>query len=229
MLEKMPFNGIPFCVFFSLFLLSSIIHLVFCFLEKEKLRKITKPFCVFFLAIAVIFICPNEWLIYTGLLFGVVGDILLLKKHKVWPLVIGTFSFFVNHCLFIAEAIKLCFPINNFIYFFMALFPILFCLISYYPFKKVFRQGQLTFGGSIYCSFLALDFLMMLVLAIMYKPQFLLVSSIGGFAFIASDIFLCYTLFIKDVKRRDFFIMALYLIAQALISFGLAFTFLLSI
>ncbi len=229
MIEKMPFNGIPFCVFFSLFLLISIVHLLFCFFEKEKLRKISKPFCVLLLSIAIIFISPSEYFIYVGLLFGVVGDILLLKKHKVWPLVIGTFFFFLNHCFFVIEAIKLCFPINDFIYFFMAFFPILFCLITYYPFKKVFRQGQLTFGGSIYCSFLSLDFLMMLVLSIMYKPKYLLISSLGGFAFIASDIFLCYTLFIKDVKRRDFFIMALYLIGQTLISFGLAFTFLLSI
>ncbi|MCI7212824.1 MAG: hypothetical protein MR467_01565, partial [Bacillales bacterium] len=70
----MPFNGIPFYVFIGLFLLISIIHLVFCFKEMEKWRKITKPFCVIILAIAIAFASPTQYLIYIGLLFGVIGD-----------------------------------------------------------------------------------------------------------------------------------------------------------
>lgn len=225
----MPFKGIPFYVFISIFLLSCIIHLVFCFIENEKYRKITKPFCVFFLSIAIAFASPSQYLVYIGLIFGVIGDICLLKKHKVWPFAAGMISFFINHCMFIAEAIRLNYPVNNFFYFFLAFFPVVFCLISYYPFKKVFREGRLTFGASCYAAILTLDFLTMLILGISRQSNFLYIASCGGFAFILSDIFLSYTLFIKDKKRRDFFIMALYLLGEALLSLGLVFSYLATI
>lgn len=221
----MPFNGIPFYVFLGLFLLISIIHLVFCFKEMEKWRKITKPFCVIILAIAIAFASPTQYLIYIGLLFGVIGDICLIKKHKVWPFVSGVIAFFLNHICFIAEAIRLCYPVNYFLYFFLGFFPIIFCLGGYFVFKKIIREGRLTFGASVYGAFLTLDFLTMFVLAISRHSIFLAVASCGGLSFIVSDIYLCYTLFVKDKKRRDFFIMASYLLAQALIALGLVFTF----
>jgi hypothetical protein len=44
---------------------------------------------------------------------------------------------------------------------------------------------------------------------------------IGLVLFIISDTFLTYTMFIKDVKRRDFYIMFTYLAAQVLFLVGI--------
>ena len=53
-------------VFFALFVAVTIVQLVAAFLEKEMLRKITKPFCVFFLALAVVVTLPTHPHIYIG-------------------------------------------------------------------------------------------------------------------------------------------------------------------
>ena len=46
---------------------------------------------------------------------------------------------------------------------------------------------------------------------------------IGNVLFFASDIILSISMFFKDFKRRDFYIMSTYLAAQTLMSLGLLF------
>jgi hypothetical protein len=52
--------------FFILSLLAMITNLVSAFLEKETVRKISKPFCLLFLGIAVAFAIPNHPMVYLG-------------------------------------------------------------------------------------------------------------------------------------------------------------------
>ena len=68
-------------VFLGIFFSFSVFHLVVCFFENEKLRKITKIFCLVLLAIAACFLAYRHPLIYVGAILGAVGDYFLLKKN----------------------------------------------------------------------------------------------------------------------------------------------------
>lgn len=103
-MPPIDFSSIPplAYVFFSLSLLATAVELVFAFIENEIGRKITKCFCVGFLAVMTIVWLPDAWLIYCGAIFGTIGDFLLLKKHKVYPMVFGTLAFLIGHAFYIA-------------------------------------------------------------------------------------------------------------------------------
>ena len=222
----MTWDRIPIAayVFFGLFVVASITHLVFCFFEKELGRKITKCMTTGFLGIALIFAVPFEPLIYIGLFLGCLGDGLLLKKHKVWPFFVGMLSFLAGHILYIAELMKICSPLH-WGYFvatgvYLVLFPILF-----FPFaKKISHQRKLSVVGSVYFGILSLDLIWSLVACFHGHVDFCLLSVFGSICFLASDAFLTKTLFKKDVRRRDFYIMSTYLLAQAFVTVGLALT-----
>ncbi len=57
--------------------------------------------------------------------------------------------------------------------------------------------------------------------------NFMILGVIGGISFLASDMILTKSFFIKDFKRRDYYIMLFYLLGQALILIGITFTYVL--
>jgi len=211
-------------VFFFLSILATACELAFAFLENELGRKTAKCFCVGCLGLMAVDWVPRAWPIYVGAFLGTIGDAFLLKKHKVWPMVLGTFSFFVGHVFYIAlYAMAVHFP--WWIYVAFAVFYVLFCLIAYGPMHKIIKQPQMAFGGTIYFGILVLDFLFAAAACFFGAFDYLFLAALGGVCFIASDCFLVYTSYVKDMKRRDFYIMATYVMAQALIIVGACLTF----
>ena len=213
-------------VFFGLFLAVSIVHLVFCYLEMELARKITKCMTTGMLFLAVVFAIPKEPLVYIGLLLGVAGDGFLLKKHKVWPFVAGMLSFLAGHILYIVSFIRLCGTLHWAYYVATGLYCILFPILFFHVGNKIVHQKNLAFGGVAYFGFLFLDLIWSIIACCFGNANFCLLCVFGSVCFIASDIFLTKTMFKKDVKRRDFFIMSTYLLAQGLIVVGLTLTLL---
>lgn len=219
------FASIPVAayVFFGLSVLATSVELYFAFVENELGRKICKCFCVLFLAAMAAAWKPEAWPIYVGAAFGVLGDFLLLEKHKVYPMVLGTASFFVGHGFYIAAYCLLCsFP--WWVYVGFSVFYVLFCLLGYGVIHKAVKEPHMAFGAIVYFGGLVLDFLFAVVSCFFGKFDFLFLCALGGVSFIVSDCFLLRTSFVKDVKRRDFFIMSTYVLAQALIVLGLCFT-----
>ncbi len=219
------FSAIPAAayVFFGLGMIATAVELYFAFIENELGRKIAKCFCVGFLMIMAACWKPLAWPIYVGAAFGVIGDFFLLKKHKVMPMVLGTTSFLIGHVFYIAAYCLLCsFP--WWIYLAFAVFYLLFCLLGYGLIHKAIKEPHIAFGGIVYFGMLVLDFLFALTSCFFGRFEFVFLCALGGVSFIVSDCFLLKTSFVKDVKRRDFFIMATYVLAQALIIVGLCLT-----
>jgi uncharacterized membrane protein YhhN len=219
------FSSIPplAYVFFALCLLATCVELFFAYLENERGRKIAKCFCVGFLVAMAIAWKSQAWPIYLGATFGVIGDFFLLKKHKVLPIVLGTTSFLIGHVFYIIAYCLLC-SFSWWVYVALAVFYALFCLIGYHIIHKFIKEPHLAFGGIVYFGMLVLDLLFAIFACFYGKFECVFMCVLGGVCFVISDCFLVRTSFVKDVKRRDFFIMATYMMAQILIIVGLCFS-----
>ena len=224
----MDWNRIPIAsyIFFGLFLLTSVVHLVFCFFEMELPRKITKCFTTGFLSIACIIAIPTEPLVYLGCVFSMLGDLFLLKKHKVWPFVGGMVSFLVAHICYIAAFIALCQPLHYGYYVFLAVYMVVFPVLFFQVAKRIVHQKKIVFGGTMYFAVLTMDLIWAIIACCKGHLDYCLLCAFGAASFLVSDIFLTKTMFQRDVKRRDFYIMATYLLAQGLIIAGFTMTLL---
>jgi len=84
-------------IFFSLFVIISLVELFLAFNEYEKWRMIIKPFSLFFLALSALFALPTPPLIYIGAFLGMIGDIFLIFVRKKKLFILGTLSFLFGH------------------------------------------------------------------------------------------------------------------------------------
>src|SRR5574344_631760 len=221
---------ILFVVFMSLFALASLFNLYAGFVEHEKLRRISKPFCLLFLAMATIFASPSSYLIYIGALFGALGDLLLIWKDNKVCLLTGLISFLSGHIcyismglIFLANAGKL--PGLSFLY--LALGYLGIVLLAIYPLYRATKGSKVfTIGGTFYASILISVLATGILGMALGYSGYLFLMVIGAVFFIASDCTLTFTIFSHDIPRRDFYIMLTYLIGQCGIVLGLLFTIL---
>ncbi len=216
-------------VFFGLFVAATIIQLVSAFLEKETLRKITKPFCVFFLALAVVVTLPTHPLVYIGAFLGVLGDIALISKNKKIFL-LGTILFLSGHFCYLGEVLFIMMKSQPLDWWFYAVvgFAVLLITLAGYPFsKKITATRYLALAGNIYMGVLLLVSVVSIIASARGYADFMILGVIGGISFLASDMILTKSFFIKDFKRRDYYIMLFYLLGQALILTGITLTYVL--
>lgn len=212
-------------ILFAVFGVYSIVHLVFCFLENEKLRKITKPFCLIILGIAALVAKPDCPLIYAGAFLGAIGDIFLINKKNLLFFLSGTVFFISGHICYFAEIMMLLTSLGGMTieyWFYLILFGILLLLtFGLYPIDKKLA-GVATLAGNFYMPFLVVLLISGIVLAVNVNPSWAGISVAAGYLmFFASDTTLIYTTFVKDVRRRDFYIMLTYLLGEFGIVFGL--------
>lgn len=219
-------NSIPIIsyVFFSLFVAVSLLQVTLAFLEQEKLRKIVKPFCLFFLFLATVFATPTHSLLYLGVLLGMVGDIFLIsiKPRFFIP---GMISFFIGHLLYLSEILFIL-GVSQYLPWWFYLVSGLFLLASVLAFYKlsfnIAKHKVIAVLGNLYLALLVLVSIVFLVAQINIPGRFYYLGIIGGVSFLLSDLILTQATFIKDFKRRDFYIMTFYLIGQVLIVLGIA-------
>lgn len=213
------------CVFLGIFALFSGTHLFFCYVENEKLRKITKTFCLALLSTASFFFLYDHPFIYLGALMGMIGDYFLLKKNHLVAFVLGVLFFFIGHLFYLNEMVDL-FNWPNFAYpiFYgcLILFLIVFALI-FYP-KTKLLAGKVALLGNAYYGLMIVNFVISLTLIGLsnFKVEMVIIA-LGYILFMFSDSFLLYTSYVKDVKRRDFYIMLTYLLGQLFIVVSLVF------
>ena len=106
----------------------------------------------------------------------------------------------------------------------MGLYVVLFIVFMFRPINKVARMKGLAFGGDVYFAVLSLDLIWAIVACARGNFDHCFLAVLGAICFIISDIFLAYTSFVSNRKRRDFYIMLTYLLGQTMIGLGLAFT-----
>lgn len=219
-----------FYILLAVFGVYSVMHLVFCFLEKEKLRKWTKPFCLVILGIAAIFGAPSYPLIYIGAFLGAIGDVFLIRKNDLRFFLIGTGLFIIGHGCYFTQAFiimkDICFVTTPWWVFLIIFGTLLVLTFVLYPVTKGLA-GKATLAGNFYMPFLVVQIAVGFVLAHFLKNGGL-VAPAGGFLyaigyifFLASDAILIFSTFVKDFPRRDFPIMLFYLLGEFFIVLGL--------
>ena len=215
-------------IFFGLFIAVTIAELIMAFNEIEKARMILKPFSMFFLAIAALIAVPNHPLIYLGAFLGMVGDIFLLWPKNKKMFLAGATSFLVGHTLYISEIIHIMFKGQALPWWFYAevSFGVLLFVLAFYPMsKKICGDRYLTLVGNTYIAVLILVSVVSIIACVKGFTNFMVLGIIGGISFLASDLILVQATFVKDFKRRDYYIMLFYLLGQALIVSGLVLTY----
>lgn len=207
-----------------------ITHLVFCFIENEKLRRITKVLCIPMLALLVLSFNLDAhnhfipWQVYAGLLCAWLGDIFLIGREKGWALISGTGCFAVCHIFYIWIVIsKVAFFNAHFVsYILLGIIFVITFVGGFLALKK--KAGTLSVGSGLYFGLLVSELYLFIVLAIVSKLPISYLGIGGMLLHIASDVFLVYTIFYKpDFKRRHFYIMATYLASQTMITLALIF------
>lgn len=206
-------------VFTSLFGLLSLIHLYFCFTEKEKLRIWTKPFLLILLGAALSFYVPSHPLIPIACFFSAIGDVFLIWNKKRVFFALGALFFGLNHILnMITQCQALLENRTVILYVGIMASVILVALVG-------FLFYSFDWMGIVLCGFSSLHLtnviLSILSLAMGYLLPGILVL-IGYLFCISSDLILSRATFKKDFPRRDFYIMLTYLLGQSFTYFGLA-------
>ncbi len=212
-----------------LFFISSFVHLYFAFKEDEVNRSVTKVIPMIILIIFIFSVNHTAWPIYIGALCGLIGDSLLLNKKNLNFFLFGTLIFLLGHLLYLSYFIYCNFTyfVSLYYVYIIAFVVFIIAFILIYRIKAKMNK-VIKFIGSFYMSLLLFN--LTLGIASLFNSNICIYSSIfftlGYILFILSDSILVYTMFIKDIKRRDFYIMFLYLFSQLLIVFSLIITIL---
>ncbi len=226
MLERISeIQRIFFWIFIGCFIVSSLFHLIVSFLEKNKLRRISKPFCLLFLGLSALCVRPTAWFLYVAAFLGAIGDLFLIKKDKL-HLVIGCMSFFLGHLCYIGYMLTILYESGVMPYWgYLIAFGcyLVVVLLGLRPLIYV-TNGNKQLGSGLSVYFGALVTLLGVSLALAsISDQLYALCVAGAVLFISSDLVLIYTLFRHDIKRKDFYIMLTYLAAEALIILTLTF------
>jgi uncharacterized membrane protein YhhN len=183
---------------------------------------------MFFLGLAILSASPSSYLIYIGAFLGMVGDVFLIFKNKIKLVLMGLGFFLIGHICYIAQIIIFLASKGVFewwSYCYMLLFFVLLVAITVLPIRD-FTKGSkdLTISGSLYASTLISVFAASIMGVILGYSRFFAITAIGAFFFIMSDAILSFTMFRRDIKRRDFYIMVTYLLGESFICMSLLLT-----
>lgn len=205
----------------------SVIHLIFAFKEDEHKRKITKPFCLLFLALFALVTLPDHPLIYVGAFLGMIGDLFLINNKDKRLFITGALFFLGGHLLYISEILFVILkdsPLGTPFYIIAPLALLLFVGVSFPIAKKICNDNAVTIVGSLYLGVLITVTIVSIIASLKGYLLYMILGIIGGIFFLVSDLILTQATYIKDFKRHDFYIMLTYLLGQLLIVLGLLFT-----
>ena len=199
--------------------LSCAIHLVFCFLMAERMRRISKPFCLLFLLLSCLFSPSSPALLAFGLLLGLIGDVLMLFKKRKLCLAGAMACFAGNHLAYICTILSLSFgqalPDMR-----LAGFAVLSSAIILFATFSLSLANSLKYPAfSLYAAFLAVE-IACCVLFCLYRPLSIApyLCLLGAVLFACSDSLILFTFAKGKFKRADFFVMLTYLLAQGLLA-----------
>lgn len=215
---------VPAFIFLALFVVASVIQLIFAFKEQEDLRRKEKFACLLTLAFFAFFAFPNRPLIYIGALLGMAGDILDLEPKTFY---LGVVAFFLGHVCYILEAIWELFNFYISWVVYLVIFGtfILTTLVMFGFCRKHKNHSKIDcIGQSLYFAILV-TYLPVFIFSTMKANSLMCISLIGSLFFITSDSILVKTHFGPKFKRYHFYIMGTYLLAELFIVLGFILSF----
>lgn len=210
--------------YFKYFIVVSLIYLACIAFEKEAIAWYLKPLLLPCLLLAVneSNAFPTKKLLTFALVFSWIGDVILLfaDKAEIY-FILGLISFLIAHFVFIILFIKQeAYKNPNKILFGLG---ILFVVGYLYVMLTLLfpTLGDLKIPVSVYAFTISL----MLAMAIRggltwRKPLNLLILN-GAFSFVVSDSILAMNKFYTALPNASLLIMATYIVAQYLITFGI--------
>ncbi len=195
----------------------SVTHLVFVFIEKETGRIITKGLIIGSLLLFALVSKVSDILIYLGLFASLVGDMLLLMKKRKLFFIVGATSFSLTHIInFIVLFRYLPNRISNWMYVVILVLLGYLLVESFRPLLKK-KLGKLSYACLAYlCIVFILMINSFIITLTSFNVNFLLIS-VGYALFLASDDILTINMFIKPIKKGNFILMVLYILAQSFI------------
>ena len=214
-------------IMLALFVVASIIQLVFAFLEKEKMRRIEKPFCLGLLTAFAAVTLPNHPFIYIATFAGMLGDIFVILPNKKF-FYLGAFTFFVGFVLYGLEGLFKMWSESIPTYMIIVIAATYIVMVVALGFFVGPRITNNNMGDSIGIGlYLAPIFTLVTIFSFLTAKvgYFMFLSLIGILFFLSSDLTITYTKFIRKFKRYDFLIMGTYLIGQVLIVLGFILTY----
>lgn len=231
-IASIPLTTKVFLICFAFF---SLVEIILALFEKNFFRKLIKPLCLMFLGIAVTIALPSHRFLYFATYLGMAGDILLISKRKKFLFPLGTFSFMLGHIFYYVEINTVLLPTLGLSmkWWFHVLYWSLVVVFTFIFFKPIKKAFQLKFFTGLGCS---LYYMVLISSSVMYTiatiatfgtgiTTYMWLAIIGIVFFIFSDIFLGYTTYVKEIKRRDFYIMLTYLVAECLIVLAFVLTY----
>lgn len=209
-----------FSIIFGVILFMELVGCAFS--EFESIRYVTKPALTIsllaFLLIQKKIVPRTRKLIALGLVFSLMGDVLLMFTDRgELYFMAGLFSFLIAHIMYISAFYKKGLLKNK------AIIPYLIALIVYASTVLYFIVPNL--GGLMpYVAAYIFVILILGLVALLRKPivnstsYFLLL--VGAFSFIASDSLLAFNKFYQHFSLSAILIMLTYGLAQILIVYG---------
>lgn len=213
-------------VLLILFFVVCIIECVLAFVEKEKYRRIVKPFCLGFLTAFAAVSLPNHPLIYIATFLGMLGDIFVILPNKKF-FYLGAFAFFLGFVSYALEGLRVLAEGNIPILMMVIIgvtYAVMVVTFGFFIGPKIAPNMGEAVGIGLYLSPL-ITLLPIFSYLTFHIGYFMFLSLIGVTFFLISDLTITYTKFIKKFKRYDFYVMSTYLIGQCLIVLGFVLTY----
>jgi len=212
------------------FLTTSIIHLYCCVRNLDEYRFLSKKFLMPTLLFLYFQITNKETrstIIILALIFGSIGDYLLIYYENSKCLVMGLGSFLLGHFFYIIKIvtsieIKLW---KEGMFKALAIFILFFCF-TYYLFKfhlgEGMIKGKVEKPGIMYMSTLSILDSCSIFYFINKKTKESSLVMLGSLLFSTSDFILTKQIFYFDFDYSQFMIMLTYIMAQAFLVIGLS-------
>ncbi|MFA5421912.1 MAG: lysoplasmalogenase family protein [Bacilli bacterium] len=223
---------LAFYIVIGAFGAAALIHLVFCVFEKEGPRKVSKPLTTLLLMSAILILVLTypempfpKHLIWVAAIMCVFGDLFTLRVRSRPLFIIGSLFYAVAHILnFYVMTSMLSYVLPWWLYLAIAGACLLIGLALYPATRLLF--GKIAYAINLYLTLHLINFAFAILLLIDGKPIVSIMILIGYALYFVSDLFLTYSAYGKDIRRRDFYIMLFYYAGQILIMLGLANTLL---
>jgi len=201
-------------LFTSLILSFLTILLVFLTTFSKRYRKVNLTFKVLTISCIALIALINsdglDYLIFVGLVFGLLGDILLEFENKF---LVGMISFLVGHVIY-SVSFGILFGVPK-----ISIFLICFLIVFSLYFLLLFRNlGNMKVPVAIYT--LAITFMLVFSLSPLFSkvPYVKIFLPTAGILFVLSDFLISYDKFVEEIKYRNFLVLFSYFIAQLFIA-----------
>lgn len=208
----------------SLFCGVTLIHLIACAGKFDVVRRVTKVCVMPLLALWYSVLFPGGYTVLWALIFGTVGDILLLQPYKRTAFLAGLLAFFVGHIFWIVT-------FSGFLSYGLFTNPLFIALLAVYGIVAVIftwflKIKEKVLCGAVFVYTVTLEFLNFISVSAVLITKGTTLSLLflaGTSLFLLSDSILALTVFRKDITKKlpvpDFWIMFTYIAAQVCLAF----------